>query len=157
MKKIVVIIAVLFSVSTILQNVLTIVVNEQILSRVLFGVDYDTYLTNYYSGQNRLIDLISGSKMPYEWLFTLSKYMITILCIIITFLVIKEFKQKYTITKKEFVIIMSVFSILSLYDVILYIVMFQYIPPFKFFIIPCLFIFVVYMCIYKMMYLNNNK
>ena len=156
MKKIVVIIAVLFLVSTILQNVLTIVVNEQILSRVLFGVDYDTYLTNYYSGENGLIDLISGSKMPYEWLFTLSKYMITILCIIITVLVIKKFKQKYTITKKEFVVIMSIFSILSLYDVILYIVMFQYIPPFNFFIIPCLFIFTVYMCIYKTMYLNNN-
>lgn len=157
MKKNIFITIILFLASTVLQLVLNIIINEQIISRILYGVDYNTYFMNYYSGQGGLLGLISGSKMPYEWVFSISKFIIVILCVIIIFLIIKKLKTKYTVTKKDFTIIISLFSILSLYNVILYIVMFYNIPPIKFFVLPILFIMSAYISIYKMMYLKSNK
>lgn len=157
MKKNIFITIILFLASTVLQLLLNIIINEQIISRILYGVDYNTYFMNYYSGQGGLLGLISGSKMPYEWVFSISKFIIAILCVIIIFLIIKKLKTKYTVTKKDFTIIISLFSILSLYNVILYIVMFYNIPPIKFFVLPILFIMSAYIGIYKMMYLKSNK
>lgn len=157
MKKNIFITIILFLASTVLQLLLNIIINEQIISRILYGVDYNTYFMNYYSGQGGLIGLVSGSKMSYEWVFSISKFIIAILCIIIIFLIIKKLKKKYIVTKKDFITIMSLFSILSLYNVILYIIMFYNIPPIKFFVLPILFIISVYVGIYKMMYVRSNK
>lgn len=147
----------LFLGSTVLQLLLNIIINEQIISRIIYGVDYNTYFMNYYSGQSGLIGLISGSKMPYEWVFSISKFIIAILCVVILFLIIRKLKAKYTVTKKEFIIIMILFSILSLYNVILYIIKFYSIPPIKFFVLPILFIVLAFIGIYKMIYVKNEK
>ena len=117
MKKNIFITVILFLASSVLQLLLNIIINEQIISRILYGVDYNTYFMNYYSGKDGLLGLIFGNKMPYEWIFSLSKFVIAMLCVIIIFLIIKKLKAKYTITKREFIIIMSLFSILSLYNI----------------------------------------
>lgn len=157
MKKNIFITIILFLASTVLQLLLNIIINEQIISRILYGVDYNTYFMNYYSGQGDLLGLISESKMPYEWIFSVSKFIIAILCVITIFFIIKKLKTKYTVTKKDFITIMSLFSILSLYNVILYMIMLYSIPPIKFFVLPILFIISAYVGIYKMMYLKSNK
>lgn len=157
MRKNIKIITLLFLGSTVLQLLLNIIINEQIISRIIYGVDYNTYFMNYYSGQGGLIGLISGSKMPYEWVFSISKFVIAILCVIIIFLIIRKLKAKYTLTKREFITIMILFSILSLYHVISYIIKFYSIPPIKFFALPILFIVSAFIGIYKMMYLKFNK
>lgn len=156
MKKSILIAIVLFLVSTVLYNILNVTINEQILSRILFGTDYTTYITNYYSGQAGFLDLISGDRMDYEWIFTISKYTIVIFCIFIVFIVIKKISKKYTVNKKEFIIAISIFSILSLYDFILYIVMFSKIPPVNFFALPFVFIISTFIGIYKIMCLQKE-
>ena len=118
MKKSVFISIILFLCSTILQMLLNFIVNEQLISRILYGVDYHTYFMNYYSRQGGLVSLISGDKMPYSWIFSISNIIIALLCVIIIFVIIKKLKPKYTITKKEFVMIMTIFSMLSLWNVI---------------------------------------
>ena len=95
--------------------------------------------------------------MPYEWIFSISGFIIAISCVIIIFLIIKKLKIKYTVTKKEFITIMSLFSILSLYNVIWYIIVIHNIPPIKYFYLPILFIISVYIGIYKNMYLSKNN
>ena len=157
MKKSILISIILFLFSTILQMLLNFIVNEQVISRILYGTDYSTYFMNYYSGQHGLVGLISGDKMPYSWIFSISNIIIALLCVVIIFVIIKRLKIKYTITKKEFVIIMSIFSILSLCNVILYIIKFHNIPPIKYFYLPLLFIVSVYIGIYENMYLKNIK
>ena len=101
----------------------------------------------YYSGQHGLVGLISGDKMPYSWIFSISNIIIALLCVVIIFVIIKRLKIKYTITKKE----------LSLCNVILYIIKFHNIPPIKYFYLPLLFIVSVYIGIYENMYLKNIK
>ena len=152
MKKNILITVILFLVSTVLYQVLSTIINQQIISRILYGVDYNTYSMNYYDGVSGLINLISANKIPYEWVFLISNFIIAIICVSIIFLIIKKLKTKYTVTKKDFTIIITLFSVLSLYNVIIYIVMFYDIPPMKFFIIPILFIISTYICIDKMMY-----
>ena len=150
MKKSIFITIILFLFSTILQLLLDSIINRQIISRILYGVDYYTYRDNYYSETDIVgfIRLISENKMPYEWVFSLSKFIIAILCVVLIFLVIRKLKEKYTVTKGEFITIMSLFSMLSLYHVIkLY-----NIPPIKFFVLPTLFIVSTYVGIYKMLY-----
>lgn len=156
MKKIIKITIILFLVTTVLNILLNYIINEQIISRILFGMDYNTYLTNYYSGQLGLIKLISEDKMPYEWVFSLSKYILILFCIIVEFLTIKKLKAKYTITKRELITIISIFSILSVYDSILYIVMFHMVPPLNFFVLPIIFIIFTFIFIYKMLYKQSK-
>lgn len=151
MKKIIKITVVLFLLTTILNILLNYIVTEQILSRILFGVDYNTYFTNYYSGTTGLLKLISENKMPYEWIFQLSKIIIAAICIFIAWITIKKLKNKYTVTKKEFIIIMIIFSMLSLYNIVFYILMFYRIPPAKFLVLPILYIVSVGTAIYKIM------
>lgn len=152
MKKIIKITLIMFLVSSILQILLNYIINEQILSRLLFGVDYSTYLMNYYQGMSGLIGLISGAKMPYEWLFTISKYIIVLVCVILLFFTIKKSSRNNTINKKEFYIIIGLFSLLALHDVILYIALYLRIPPMKFFIVPIIFIASAFVFVYKMIY-----
>ena len=152
MKKIFKITLIMFFVSSILQILLNYIINEQILSRILFGVDYSTYFMNYYQGMSGLIGLISGAKMPYEWLFTISKYIIVLVCVILLFFTIKKLSRNNTINKKEFYIIIGLFSLLALHDVILYIALYLRIPPMKFFIIPIIFIASAFVFVYKMIY-----
>lgn len=152
MKKVLKITIIMFLVSSILQILLNYIINEQILSRVLFGVDYRTYFMNYYQGMSGLIGLLSGDKMPYDWLFTISKYIIVFGCVILLFFTIKKLSKKNTINKKEFYIIMVLFSLLALHEVILYIFLFFRIPTMNFFIIPIIFIVSAYIFINKMMY-----
>ena len=152
MKKIIKITLIMFLVSSILQILLNYIINEQILSRLLFGVDYSTYFMNYYQGMSGLIGLISGAKMPYEWLFTISKYIIVLVCVILLFFTIKKLSRNNTINKKEFYIIIGLFSLLALHDVILYIALYLRIPPMKFFIVPIIFIASAFVFVYKMIY-----
>ncbi len=154
MKKSIFIASILFLFSTILQLLLDSIINRQILSRILYGVDYYTYRDNYYSetGIVGFIRLISENKMPYEWVFSLSKFIIAILCVVLIFLVIRKLKEKYTVTKGEFITIMSLFSMLSLYHVIIYVIKLYSIPPINFFVLPTLFIVSTYVGIYKMLY-----
>ncbi len=161
MKKSIFITIILFLFSTILQLLLDNIINRQIIYRILYGVDYYTYRENYYSetGIVGFFRLISENKMPYEWVFLLSKFIIAILCVVLIFLIIRKLKVKYTVTKGEFITIMSLFSMLSLYHVIIYVIKLYSIPPIKFFILPALFIVSTYVGIYKMLYqkCNNNK
>lgn len=157
MRKSIFIAVILFLASSVLQLLLNSIINEQIIARILYGVDYHTYHMNYYSGTVGFLGLISESKMPYEWIFSLSKFIIAIACVMTTFLIIKKLKVKYTVTKKEFIMIMSLFSILSLYHVIIYIIKLYSIPPIKLFKLPVLFIVSVYIGIYKMLYQKCNK
>lgn len=161
MKKSIFITSILFLFSTILQLLLDSIINRQILSRILYGVDYYTYRENYYSetGIVGFFRLVSVNKMPYEWVFSLSKFIIAILCVVVMFLIIRKLKVKYTVTKGEFITIMGLFSMLSLYHVIIYVIKLYSIPPIKFFILPALFIVSTYVGIYKMLYQkcdNNN-
>lgn len=152
MKKIFKITLIMFLVSSLLQILLNYIINEQILSRLLFGVDYSTYFMNYYQGMSGLIGLISEAKMPYEWLFTISKYIIVLVCVILLFFTIKKLSRNNTINKKEFYIIIGLFSLLALHDVILYIALYLRIPPIKFFIVPIIFIASAFVFVYKMIY-----
>lgn len=103
-----------------------------------------------------LIGLISDAKMPYEWLFTLSKYIIIFGCVILLFFTIKKLSKNNTINKKEFFIIMGIFSLLALHEVILYISLYFRIPPMKFFVVPIIFIVSAYIFVYKMLYQANS-
>ena len=152
MKKVFKITLIMFLVSSILQILLNYIINEQILSRILFGVDYSTYFMNYHQGMSGFIGLISGAKMPYEWLFTISKYIIVLFCVILLFFTIKKLSRNNTINKKEFYIIIGLFSLLALHDVILYIALYLRIPPIKFFIVPIIFIASAFVFVYKMIY-----
>ena len=90
--------------------------------------------------------------MPYEWLFTISKYIIVLVCVILLFFTIKKLSRNNTINKKEFYIIIGLFSLLALHDVILYIALYLRIPPMKFFIVPIIFIASAFVFVYKMIY-----
>ena len=105
MKKIFKITIIMFLVSSILQILLNYIINEQILSRLLFGLDYSTYLMNYYQGISGFIGLISDAKMPYEWLFTISKYIIVFCCVILLFFTIKKIGKNNTINNGTIFII----------------------------------------------------
>ena len=61
-----------------------------------------------------------------------------------------------TINKKEFNIIMGIFSLLALHEVILYISLYFRIPPMKFFVVPIIFIVSAYIFVYKMLYQANS-
>lgn len=156
MKKIFKITIIMFLVSSILQILLNYIINEQILSRLLFGVDYSTYFMNYYQGTSGFIGLISGTKMPYDWLFTISKYIIIFVCVILLFFTTKKLSKNNTINQKEFYIIMGLFSLLALHQVILYISLYFRIPPMKFFVVPIIFIVSAYIFVYKLLYQANN-
>lgn len=158
MKKIFKFTIIMFLVSSILQIVLNYIINEQILSRILFGVDYNTYFMNYYQGMSGLIGLVSDTQMPYNWLFSISKYVIVLMCVISLFFTIKKIAKNNKINKKEFYTIMILFSFLTLHDVIYYIFIFFNIPQMNFFIIPIIFIISAYIFLYKMIYkANSNK
>ncbi len=156
MKKAIKVTIISFLTTTVLNILLNYIINEQILSRILFGMDYNTYFTEYYSGKLGFVKLIAGDKMPYEWVFSLSRYIIAILCIIFLFVTIKKLKTKYTVTRKELITIISIFSILSLYDVIFRIAMFHTIPSIKFFALPIIFIVFTFIFIYKMLYKQSE-
>lgn len=158
MKKILRITIIMFLVTTILQILLNYIINEQILSRLLFGVDYNTYLMNYHQGMSGLIGLLSNTKMPYNWLFTISKYAIVLVCIIVLFFTIKKLSKNNTFNKKELYIIMVLFSLLTLHDVVYYVVLFFRIPPMSFFVIPIIFIISTFIFMDRMLYkANSNK
>lgn len=156
MKKSISLSIIIFLISSILQLILNIIINEQIISRILYGVDYNTYFMNYYSNQVGFIGLISGTKMPFEWVFSISKYVIAIFCCIMIFITVKKLKTKYKLTLNNFITTMVVFSLLSLYEVIIYIINFHAIPTIKFFVFPFLFIITTFISIYKFMYKTNK-
>ena len=150
MKKIIFISIILVLESTVLSFLLNTIFTNNILSRVVYGVDYSTYLE-----QSSFLEILVGS--PTQWIFDLSRGIITILCIVVMFFTIKKLKRKYIVTKEELKKIMIIFSIITLYEVILYAIMFHSIPPFNFFIQPIVFIFTAFICIYKFMYIKNEK
>lgn len=152
MKKVLKITIIMFLVSSILQMLLNYIINEQLLSRLLFGVDYSTYLMNNIQEMSGLIGLISDSQMPYEWLFTISNYIIVFVCVILLFFTIKKLSKNNTLNKKEFNIVILLFSLLVLHDVILYVFLFFSIPSIDLFIVPTIFIVLTYIWVHKMMY-----
>lgn len=156
MKKIFKITIIMFLVSSILQILLNYIINEQILSRLLLGVDYSTYFMNYYQEMSEFIGFISDAPIPYEWLFTTSKYIIVFSCVILLFFTVKKLSTNNTLNKKDFYIIMGLFSLLTLHDVILYIYLYFRIPPMNIFIAPIIFIASAYVFVYKMIYQANK-
>ena len=94
--------------------------------------------------------------MPYQWIFTTSKYIIILACVILLFFTIKKLSKNNTINKEEFIIIMLLFSLLTLHDVILYIAVYLRIPPMKIFIVPVIFIVSAFIFVYKIIYRADN-
>lgn len=154
MKKKIFIIIILFIVSTVLYNTLRYVVNTQILSRILYGTDLDTYINLQMKNINALL---SNDKMPYEWVLTLSNYIIIGLCIIVTYIMTKRIGKKYVLSKKEFIIVMIIFSIISLYESIFSLITYHRIISFQILQVPILFIITAIIGSYKNIYKNEFK
>ena len=152
MKKKIFIIIILFIVSIVLYNTLRYVVNTQILSRILYGMDFDTYINLQMKNIN---SLLSNDKMPYEWVFTISNYIILALCIIVTYITTKKIGEKYALSKKEFIIVMIIFSILSLYESIFSLITYHIIISFQILQVPILFIITAIIGSYKNIYKNR--
>lgn len=152
MKKKIFIIIILFIVSIALYNTLRYVVNTQILSRILYGMDFDTYINLQMKNIN---SLLSNDKMPYEWGFTISNYIILALCIIVTYITTKKIGEKYALSKKEFIIVMIIFSILSLYESIFSLITYHRITSFQILQVPILFIITAIIGSYKNIYKNR--
>lgn len=152
MKKKIFIIIILFIVSIALYNTLRYVVNTQILSRILYGMDFDTYINLQMKNIN---SLLSNDKMPYEWVFTISNYIILALCIIVTYITTKKIGEKYALSKKEFIIVMIIFSILSLYESIFSLITYHRIISFQILQVPILFIITAIIGSYKNIYKNR--
>ncbi len=152
MKKKIFIIIILFIVSIVLYNTLRYVVNTQILSRILYGMDFDTYINLQMKNIN---SLLSNDKMPYEWVFTISNYIILALCIIVTYITTKKIGEKYALSKKEFIIVMIIFSILSLYESIFSLITYHRIISFQILQVPILFIITAIIGSYKNIYKNR--
>lgn len=152
MKKKIFIIIILCIVSIVLYNTLRYVVNTQILSRILYGMDFDTYINLQMKNIN---SLLSNDKMPYEWVFTISNYIILALCIIVTYITTKKIGEKYALSKKEFIIVMIIFSILSLYESIFSLITYHRIISFQILQVPILFIITAIIGSYKNIYKNR--
>ena len=152
MKKKILIIGLLFSVSTVLYVALKYIVNTQILSRILYGVDLNTYINMRMTNSNGLFWLLSNDKMPYEWIFTLSNYIIIALCVLATYIMTKKLGKKYTLNKKELIIVMIIFAILSLYESIFSLITYQRIISLQILRVPILFIITAFIGNYKNMY-----
>ena len=152
MKKKIFIIIMLFIVSIVLYNTLRYVVNTQILSRILYGMDFDTYINLQMKNIN---SLLSNDKIPYEWVFTISNYIILALCIIVTYITTKKIGEKYALSKKEFIIVMIIFSILSLYESIFSLITYHRIISFQILQVPILFIITAIIGSYKNIYKNR--
>ena len=152
MKKKIFIIIILFIVSIVLYNTLRYVVNTQILSRILYGMDFDTYINLQMKNIN---SLLSNDKMPYEWVLTISNYIILALCIIVTYITTKKIGEKYALSKKEFIIVMIIFSILSLYESIFSLITYHIIISFQILQVPILFIITAIIGSYKNIYKNR--
>ena len=152
MKKKIFIIIILFIVSIVLYNTLRYVVNTQILSRILYDMDFDTYINLQMKNIN---SLLSNDKIPYEWVFTISNYIILALCIIVTYITTKKIGEKYALSKKEFIIVMIIFSILSLYESIFSLITYHRIISFQILQVPILFIITAIIGSYKNIYKNR--
>ncbi len=152
MKKKIFIIIILCIVSIVLYNTLRYVVNTQILSRILYDMDFDTYINLQMKNIN---SLLSNDKMPYEWVFTISNYIILALCIIVTYKTTKKIGEKYALSKKEFIIVMIIFSILSLYESIFSLITYHRILSFQILQVPILFIITAIIGSYKNIYKNR--
>ena len=143
---------ILFLVTTIMHYILVIVINEELIARLIFGVDLLTYINSYYVGQEGLLKLVSGTNYPYEWLFNILNYVMALVSVIMMWLTLKGLKKKYIVNKKDFAIIMIIFSILSLYIVPFSIFAFGSLPFLSQLIIPMIFIIAAYIGINKLMY-----
>lgn len=152
MKKKISIIIILFIVSNVLYVTLKYVVNTQILSRILYGMDLNTYMDMQMQNINGFIWLLSNKKRPYEWIFTLSNYIIIVLCIIAIYIMTKKIGKKYSLNKKESIIVIIIFSMLSLYELLFSLFIYHRIISLKILIVPILFIIVVSIGTYKNIY-----
>ena len=157
MKKKILIIVLFFSVSTVLYIALKYIVNTQILSRILYGVDLNTYINMKMTNSNGLVWLLSDDKMPYEWVFTLSNYIIIALCVFATYIMTKKLGKKYILNKQEFIIVMVIFAILSLYESIFTLITYHRIISLQILRVPILFIITAIIGSYKNMYKKQNN
>lgn len=115
-------------------------------------MDFDTYINLQMKNIN---SLLSNDKMPYEWVFTISNYIILALCIIVTYKTTKKIGEKYALSKKEFIIVMIIFSILSLYESIFSLITYHRIISFQILQVPILFIITAIIGSYKNIYKNR--
>ena len=157
MKKKILIIVLFFSVSNVLYIALKYIVNTQILSRILYGVDLNTYINMKMTNSNGLVWLLSDDKMPYEWVFTLSNYIIIALCVFATYIMTKKLGKKYILNKQEFIIVMVIFAILSLYESIFTLITYHRIISLQILRVPILFIITAIIGSYKNMYKKQNN
>ena len=152
MKKKMAIIIVLFITSTVLYSALKYVVNTQFISRILYGMDLNTYMNMQMQNINGFIGLLSNEKMPYEWIFTLSNYTIIVVCIIVTYIMTRNLGKKYSLNKKEITIAMIIFSILSLYELIYSLIIYHRIISLQILKVPILFVITAIIGTYKNIY-----
>lgn len=152
MKKKVLILGILFLVSTVLCVVLKYVINTQILSRILYGMDLNTYMNMRLQSVSGFIGLLANDKMPYEWVFTLSNWIIVAFCIFVTYISTKKLGKKYSLNKNELIIVIIIFSILSLYESIFCLISYGRIISLQILRIPILFIITVIMGSIKNIY-----
>ena len=156
-KKIIKITIIMFLVSSILQLFLNYTINEQILSRLLYGMDYNTYISSQLQqGMKGLIWAISGNQMPYEWVFTISKWVIVLICVLLLFFTIKKLSKNNSLNKNEFYITIVLFSLLALYNVILHTIFLKSIPQMNYFSVPIVFIVSAGILSFKMLYKSNT-
>ena len=152
MKKKIIIIFTLFIASTVLYSVLKYTINTQLLSRIIYGMDYNSYLNSSFAGIGGFLNIISGVKMPYEWLFTLSNYIFILIAIIITYIATVKLGKKYKLNSKEFIIVMILFSILSLYESIYILIAYKQLVPIELLKVPILYIVTAFIGIYRNIY-----
>ena len=152
MKKKIIIISLLFLVSTILYIALKYVVNTQILSRILYGMDFNTYMNMQLQSANGFIGVLSNNKMSYDWVFTLSNWIIIAVCVFATYRMTKRIGRKYVLNINELISIIIIFSALSLYELIFSLISYHRIISLQILKAPILFIIVVIIGSIKNMY-----
>ena len=157
MKKSILIISLLFLVSTILYIALKYVVNTQILSRILYGMDFNTYMNMQLQSANGFIGVLSNNKMSYDWVFTLSNWIIIAVCVFATYRMTKRIGRKYVLNKNELISIIIIFSILSSYELIFSLISYHRIISLQILEVPILFIIVVIIGSIKNLYKEQNN
>ena len=152
MKKKIIIISLLFLVSTILYVALKYVVNTQILSRILYGMDFNTYMNMQLQSASGFSEVLFNNKISYDWVFALSNWIIIVVCFVATYIMTKRIGSKYVLNKNELISIITIFSVLSSYELIFSLISYHRIISLQILEAPILFIIVVIIGSIKNMY-----
>lgn len=120
-------------------------------------MDFNTYMNMQLQSANGFIEVLSNNKMSYDWVFTLSNWIIIVVCIFVTYIMTKRIGRKYVLNKNEFISIIIIFSILSLYELIFSLISYHRIISLQILETPILFIIVVIIGSIKNLYKEQNN